>query len=224
MEPEVETCVSPSRQIPGKDSLRTLLVTGSTVFVLLLFSTFIIKGTDCQIRLAQDKYHSKGLKYARTLLAAGFNIFLICRWMFKTNPSVITISACLHLKMKKKNSNYRCKVHSTKLLTKYESNSYLKIFRRCRWHCWETFIREYLREFIKKNRNSPDEILRGPGRNWFMKKNLKLKISCQIPLMSTTLPISIRRKSTCFIATRIWTKVLSFSCAFSNLKGYGLII
>jgi len=55
---------------------------------------------------------------------------------------VLSILACLHLKKKnKQNINLRCKVHSTKLLTKYFKKLYLKIF---------LFICKYLREFCKK--------------------------------------------------------------------------
>jgi hypothetical protein len=41
--------------------------------------------------------------------------------------SVLTIPTCLNLKISR-NSIYKCKVHSSKLLSKYEKNVYLKIF------------------------------------------------------------------------------------------------
>ncbi len=44
-----------------------------------------------------------------------------------------------------------------------------------------TFIRENLRKFLKKIRNGPYGVLRGPGDTDSWKKNLKLKISYQTP-------------------------------------------
>jgi hypothetical protein len=69
---------------------------------------------------------------------------------------VLPILACLHLKMK---------------------NLYLKIFliyRRCRWHRWYTFIRDYLREFSKKF----ETIQMGYS---VARGTLNSKISCQTP-------------------------------------------
>ncbi len=64
---------------------------------------------------------------------------------------------------------------------------YLKIFiffRRCRWHRWQTFIREYLREFSKKF----EMFLMGYSGargTLIYEKNLKAKISCQTPFKGT---------------------------------------
>ncbi len=69
------------------------------------------------------------------------------------------------------------------LLTKYLKKFCLKIFiffRRCRWHRWQTFIRDYLREFSKKFETIPI----GYSEAWgtlIYEKNLKSKISCQTP-------------------------------------------
>jgi hypothetical protein len=80
-----------------------------------------------------------------------------CRW--RRERTVLPILACLHWKWKiSKNAICKCKAHSTKLLTKYEKNVYLKIFliyRRCHWHCWSKFIRDYLRIFSKKFETIP---------------------------------------------------------------------
>ncbi len=71
--------------------------------------------------------------------------------------------------------NYKCKVHSTKLLTKYESKSYLKIFLFYRRvvdtadkHLFA--ICECLRKFSKKNWKGSNEILGGPGETDSWKK------------------------------------------------------
>jgi hypothetical protein len=61
--------------------------------------------------------------------------------------------------------------------------NYFKIFlffRRCCWHRWKTFIREYLREFSKKI----EMVLMGYSMargTRFYEKNLMSKISCQTP-------------------------------------------
>ncbi len=55
-------------------------------------------------------------------------------------------------------------MHKTKLQTEYEKKFYLKIFiffRRCRWHRWQTFICDYLREVSQKICNHANGILRG---------------------------------------------------------------
>ncbi len=53
-------------------------------------------------------------------------------------------------------------------------------FRRCRWHRWQTFIREYLREFSKKFEKIPMRYSEARG-TLIYEKNLKSKISCQTP-------------------------------------------
>ncbi len=74
-------------------------------------------------------------------------------------------------------------MHSTKLLIKYFKKFYLKFFlfsRRCRWHRWTTSIRDYLREFSKKN----EMVLlgySGARGTQIYEKNLKAKVSCQTP-------------------------------------------
>ncbi len=69
------------------------------------------------------------------------------------DKTVLPISTCLHLEMKNlRNSTFRCKVHPTKLLTKYQ-----------------------------KNLKQPQWNTQG---HWFMKKNLKSKISCHTSFRS----------------------------------------
>ncbi len=53
-------------------------------------------------------------------------------------------------------------------------------FRRCRWHRWQTFIREYLREFSKKFEMIMMRYSEARG-TLIYEKNLKPKISCQTP-------------------------------------------
>ncbi len=97
-------------------------------------------------------------------------------------------------------------MHETKLLTKYFKKFYLKIFiffRRCRWHRWQTFIREYLREFSKKFEMIPIRYSEARG-TLIYEKNLKSKISCQTPFnVSRNLS-----KSWCMFSSRLLKKYI----------------
>ncbi len=82
-------------------------------------------------------------------------------------------------------SIFRCKVHSTKLLSKCFKKFYLKIFlcfRRCRWYRWWTFVRECLREFSKKF----EMVLMGYSGargTLIYEKNRKAKSCVRLPLI-----------------------------------------
>ncbi len=68
-------------------------------------------------------------------------------------------------------------MYSAKLFIKNEKNGTWKFFSfRCRWHRWQTFIRE----FSKKLETIP-MAYSGARGTLIYEKNLKSKISCQTP-------------------------------------------
>jgi hypothetical protein len=98
-----------------------------------------------------------------------------------------TISGCLHLKvtLKKKMYLYMLTLLPTGVQTKYLKLLWLKNFyicHLCQWHrCsgapWAANISA---KFLKKIENGLNGILKGCGRNWFI-KNINSKISCHCP-------------------------------------------
>ncbi len=78
-------------------------------------------------------------------------------------------------------------VCAKQVFTKNLKKLYLKIFlcyRRCRWHRWQTCIRDYLREFSKKSKWSQWHTQR-PGGHWFSKKTWSRKFR-QTPFNTQT--------------------------------------
>ncbi len=104
------------------------------------------------------------------------------RWQRHRRWHFSPVSLIPVIKKQKAGVNYtifRCKVHSTKLFTKNEKKLYLKIFlfyRRCRWHRWQTFVRDYLREFSKKSNRS----------QWHTKKTWSRKSCVRLPFSRTS--------------------------------------
>ncbi len=82
---------------------------------------------------------------------------------FENSRRYSRINVYCRCKQHRRKAFQRCQRHRRKIyrrcrlqniLTKFISNFFI-FFRQCHWHRWQTFIRDYLREFSKKFETIP---------------------------------------------------------------------
>ncbi len=116
--------------------------------------------------------------------------FLSCAWAEQSNETTICDHATLDWSAPpppRPSSRYI--YHFTLYTTTVFYIDYIpKFYRRCRWHQWYRFIREYLPEVKTKFLPVPIEYSEARG-HWFMKKSWSKKSRVRLPLKHFALHI-----------------------------------